>query len=212
MNIIFDLDGTLIDSSERMYRLFCELVPYCTLSKEEYWEYKRNKINHQMLLSMLYPNIKYESFNRKWMPKIEGECYIVMDKLYPDTISVLETLKSKYKLNLLTARQSKDTLVRELEHLGIKKYFSNIFTTGGLMTKEELLEISCHTDIEISDVNNYFISDMGRDIQLGNKMGYTTIAISHGFMSAEKLMEYEPDYLINELSEIIGIIEDKGIL
>lgn len=207
MKIIFDLDGTLIDSSDRMYGLFCELVPECTLSKEEYWEYKRNKVNHQMLLSMQYPNTNFESFNRKWMPKIEEESYIAMDKLYPDTIVVLETLKCKYKLNLLTARQCKDTLLRELENLGIKKYFSNIFTTEGVMTKEELLRISCQFDFELSDVNNYFVSDMGKDIQLGNKMGYTTVAISHGFMAEEKLLEYEPDYLIRELSELIVILE-----
>ena len=34
---IFDLDGTLIDSSERMYKLFCELIPQTNLTKEEYW-------------------------------------------------------------------------------------------------------------------------------------------------------------------------------
>jgi beta-phosphoglucomutase-like phosphatase (HAD superfamily) len=27
VNLVFDLDGTLIDARPRMYRLFCQLVP-----------------------------------------------------------------------------------------------------------------------------------------------------------------------------------------
>lgn len=208
MNIIFDLDGTLIDSSERMYRLFCDLIPECKLSKEEYWDYKRNKVNHKMLLSMKYPHTNFESFNRKWMHMIEGDTYIMMDKVYPDTIAVLEKLKSKYKMYLLTARQSKYALMKELEELGIKKYFVNIFTTEGHMTKTELLCNACLLDTKLADKDNYFVSDMGMDIQLGNKMGYKTVGISHGFMSAEKLKEYQPDYLIDELTDLIAIVEE----
>ena len=71
MIYIFDLDGTLIDSSERMYRLFCDLIPACSLTKNEYWNYKRNKINHKKLIEMLYPQVSFEEFNDRWMPLIE---------------------------------------------------------------------------------------------------------------------------------------------
>ena len=69
--IIFDLDGTLIDSSERMYRLFQDLVPESTFSKEEYWKLKRNKINHKVLLQMYFPDMDFEEFNKKWLSLIE---------------------------------------------------------------------------------------------------------------------------------------------
>ena len=36
MNIFFDLDGTLLDSKERLYYLFQHLVPECKFSFEEY--------------------------------------------------------------------------------------------------------------------------------------------------------------------------------
>ena len=61
--MIFDLDGTIIDSSERMYRLFCKLVPQCRLTKEEYWEYKRNKGNHKKLIETKYPEVDFYEFN-----------------------------------------------------------------------------------------------------------------------------------------------------
>ena len=59
--IIFDLDGTLINSYDRLYFLFKLLVPECTFSKEEYWNLKRNKMNHKDIIEKYFPsmNVRY---------------------------------------------------------------------------------------------------------------------------------------------------------
>ena len=57
MKIFLDLDGTLIDSKLRLYGLFQELVPESILTYEEYWNYKKDKINHKKILK------KYFKFN-----------------------------------------------------------------------------------------------------------------------------------------------------
>ena len=67
MNIFFDLDGTLVDASERLYCLFCDLIPECTFTKEEYWDLKRNKINHQKILEKYFPQYNFSEFNFKWL-------------------------------------------------------------------------------------------------------------------------------------------------
>ena len=203
MRYIFDLDGTLIDSSERMYRLFCELIPESTLTKEEYWSYKRDKVNHKKLIEMLYPHIPFDVFERKWMQLIEADTYLCMDQNYADTIEVLSLLYDRgHKLYLLTARQYKDGLLKELTRLGIIDFFDCIMTTEGKYTKEDILRKYSLNNKELLIADNIFISDMGKDIELGNKFGFYTIAITHGFMSEEKLMEYNPKRIIHELSEI----------
>ena len=50
VNIFFDLDGTLLDSRKRLYKLFQDLVLESNLTIDEYWELKRNKINHKTIL------------------------------------------------------------------------------------------------------------------------------------------------------------------
>lgn len=203
MRYIFDLDGTLIDSSERMYRLFCELIPESTLTKEEYWSYKRDKVNHKKLIEMLYPHIPFDVFERKWMQLIEADTYLCMDQNYADTIEVLSLLYDRgHELYLLTARQYKDGLLKELTRLGIIDFFDCIMTTEGKYTKEDILRKYSLNNNELLIADNIFISDMGKDIELGNKFGFYTIAITHGFMSEEKLMEYNPKRIIHELSEI----------
>lgn len=194
---IFDLDGTLIDASERLYRLFQYLVPESKLTKEEYWSLKRDKINHQMILERYFPKYLFDDFNSKWLSLIEQSEYLNLDCLYIDTIEVLEKLSSENELILLTARQSKENLYKELEKLGIKQYFSHILVTENKCTKEDLLK-------QISfDGQDYFVSDMGKDIAIGNKVGLRTIAITHGFMCRKRLEEYKPNNIIKKLQDLL---------
>jgi len=51
MNIIFDLDGTLIDSKQRLYQLFQHLVPASTLTFQQYWQFKHNRLSNELILS-----------------------------------------------------------------------------------------------------------------------------------------------------------------
>ncbi len=203
MNIIFDLDGTLIDSSERMYRLFLRLVPQCTLTKEQYWDFKRGKVNHKQLLDRYYPEVNFEAFNSQWMSLIETEEYLKMDLNYADTTLVLEALK-KHSLYLLTARQSKENLEAELYVLGLNKYFEQIFVTEGKSGKKELLNNALGSGMLIKNDGDVFISDMGKDIVIGRELGYRTVAVTHGFMNRVCLEKYKPDFMVDELRELIG--------
>lgn len=206
MNVIFDLDGTLIDSSERMYKLFSHLVPQSKFTKEIYWGLKRDKVNHKMLLERFFPEINFEIFNDNWMSLIEVEKFLIFDQIFQDTLPVLKELYLTNALYLLTARQSRDGLLNEMERLGIKTFFKEILTTEGRRTKKELLKETVETISELRDTSNFFVSDMGSDIQLGNFWGYRTVAITHGFMSRKWLETYEPMYLIDELSDLVKII------
>lgn len=203
MNIVFDLDGTLIDASERMYHLFQKLVPQSTLTKKEYWERKRNKVNHQQLLSNEFPKVNYDKFNREWLIQIEKPPFLEMDCCYKDTIFVLKELKKTNALYLLTARQSKANLLKELEYLKILEYFNEIFVTEGKNSKKELFQTEMSMYPEKYTCDDWFISDMGKDIQVGKEMNFFTIAISHGFMSRERLVEYKPDICVDELTELL---------
>ena len=50
------------------------------------------------------------------------------------------------------------------------------------------------------------VSDMGADIAVGNNMGYHTIAVSHGFMNSERLTEYLPDFIVDNLYDFVNVI------
>ena len=198
MNIFFDLDGTLVDSSERMYFLFCDLIPECTFTKEEYWSYKRDKITHQDIIKKFFPKYNFGEFNIKWLSLIEKKKYLKFDKLYDFTIDLLESLKqNRY---LITARQSKENLLEELESLKIIKYFNEIYVTENKFTKEDLFR-----NMKL-DRNCILVTDTGKDIMMAKKVNLKTIGVTWGFMSKNKLIEYKPDFLIDRQGKLKEIL------
>ncbi len=206
MNIVFDLDGTLIDSSERMYRLFQTIVPESQLTKETYWALKRDKVSHKQLIERLFPQYDFDSFNSLWLNEIEKNKYLRMDKIFPDTRSVLDKLSKNNQIILLTARQSKEGLIEELDRLELKQYFSVLLVTAAIKPKEELLKQAEQDCIQRNE-DDLFVSDMGKDIIIGKSLNYKTVAITHGFMSRERLSEYSPDYMINDLCDLLSIAD-----
>ena len=121
--IFLDVDGTLIDSSDRMYNLFCELIPECQLTKCEYWNYKRNKISHQILLDKLYPQHSFEDFNSVWMNKIESEYYLGMDYNYLDTKDVLEYITNPRVRNTFPSNDSTISFLSDNHAIVINRTF-----------------------------------------------------------------------------------------
>ncbi len=201
--LFFDLDGTLLDASDRMYNLFCDLIPNCNLTKTEYWDLKRNRINHQKILEQYFPNYNFKDFNENWMRLIEDKRYLLYDKLYYNTVEVLNYLKNNYTIILITARQSEENLIAELDDLNIKKYFDKILVTKQIYTKEELLNKNFCTQYDT------IISDTGKDIIQGKAANIKTIGISHGFLSKKILEEYNPDLIIDDLNELKAIKEQQ---
>lgn len=195
--IFFDLDGTLINSKNRLYVLFQTLVPQSTFSYDDYWALKHQKINHQQILLTYFPQVDFDMFNQKWLAQIETKEMLDLDFLYKDAISVLTNLKQKHELFVLTARQNKDNLLYELKKLGIFDYFNDVFLTEHKKNKDELI---AHLNLSPDDI---LIGDTGYDIDIAKSCNIKSIAITHGFLPVNILKEYKPDVLIDNLGEII---------
>ena len=203
MNIFFDLDGTLIDSKNRMYQLFCFLIPDNNLTYEEYWTLKKNKIDHKKIILQYlnYPESFYNEFNQKWMNLIEDEDWLKLDKPFFNVINILKKLSNNYDLYLVTARQSKELVVKQMNNLGMKEFFKNILVTHQKEEKHNLI---------LNNVNvtsyDFIIGDTGKDIEAGKRINIRTIAVTTGFQSKDMLITYKPDYIIENINQLENIL------
>ena len=198
MNLIFDLDGTLIDSRMRLYCLFQKLVPQCNLSFDQYWNFKRNKISNATILSehFGFDTVHINEFHSEWMGKIEAAEFLALDQNFPAIFETLDRLKLQAKLYVCTARQSKKPAVDQLDRLGLLPYFEDIMVTEQRLSKAEL--ISRILDLGSED---WIIGDTGLDIQVGQSMGIRTCAVLTGFLSEVSLRAYMPDLIINSAAD-----------
>ncbi|KAB1232133.1 HAD family hydrolase [Chryseobacterium viscerum] len=194
MNIFFDLDGTLIDSRQRLYQLFQSLVPTSELSFDEYWALKRNKISHkEILLSKFnYSNEQYSDFEKKWMSEIELEKWLQLDTPFEGIIDVLIPLSKNHDLFVVTARQSESIALEQIKSFGWENIFTKILVTQQQQEKHDLIKNAVRVTPE-----DWFIGDTGKDIQTGKLLGIKTAAVLSGFLSKESLLPYQPDIIID---------------
>lgn len=199
-NIFFDFDGTLTDPRHRLYQLFQELVPQSKLTFDEYWDIKRKRTDQNKLLTEWF-NFSPEqitAFKKKWMAKVEEKSRLEQDIPFEGVGSFLENLSQNgYVLSLVTARQNPDLVAAQLKKFGWQKFFTHVLVTGQKDKKENLIKNSLPFN-----ENDIFIGDTGEDIYVAKALGMKSIAVSSGFLSAEILKEYNPDYICESVLKI----------
>jgi phosphoglycolate phosphatase len=201
MNLFFDLDGTLIDSKQRLYRLFIYLNPKLNISFEQYWEFKKKKISHKEILVRFYgyTNQEYLFFQNLWMNQIEKIEWLKYDKPFNGLEIVLSALSEKNSLYLVTARQSKIALAEQLKFFGILDYFKLVLVTEQKFEKFDLIVKNVNVSSE-----DYIIGDTGKDIETGRRLSIKTIAVLSGFLSKSSLLTYKPDFIIDDVTKLIS--------
>lgn len=204
MQIVFDLDGTLICSRKRLYELFCDLIDDRSVDFDRYWGFKFQGENNQCILKKHfgYSEGEINNFTIEWMNKIEDDYYLEMDCVIDGIPDFLEKISEKNKLYICTARQSISQVIKQLENLSLLNFFEEIYVTEQKISKEELLlQSNC-----VFGLDDWFVGDTGHDIKAGKKLGAKTCAVLTGFMPRIALEKYKPDLILNNASLLKGFV------
>jgi phosphoglycolate phosphatase len=205
--IVFDLDGTLLDSRDRLYRLFCTLVPENTLSLDDYWALKRSRKDHKTILTSIFhwDEPAVDEFQVRWMEQIEDPEWLRLDRPFAGVHAVLERLSQRHRLYLATARQSASLAVKQLQDLELLAYFAEVLVTQQTQSKLSVLS-SAGLQFVPSDV---VVGDTGEDIRLAKAIGCISMAVWSGFRSREVLKTYQPDHLIDSVTDpqVVDILQ-----
>ncbi|MBC3258106.1 MULTISPECIES: HAD hydrolase-like protein [Pseudomonas] len=199
MNIIFDLDGTLIDSKPRLHQLFQHLVPESKLSFSEYWELKFAGHSNETIVSDRFGfNARaVTEFRRDWMALIESPSFLERDVNFTGIHEALDELKESARLYVCTARQFVNPVHVQLEALNLLGYFDEVMVTEQRNTKEFLIaqKVSNLTS------HDWVVGDTGKDVQVGMALGVNTCAVLTGFMTADALSRYSPKIILESVIE-----------
>ncbi len=193
-----DFDGTLIDPRARLYNLFCQLVPECRLSFDEYWALKRTAITQAELLQRYhgYDEEKCSTVKARWMIAVEDEAALLTDEPLPGTGDWLGRIADKNELILVTARQRPNLVERQLTALGWRDFFKHVLVTGQKTSKVALMQL-----VRIAEQPGVMIGDTGEDIRAGKELGLETVAVTSGMLDANVLKKYEPDGILASVTD-----------
>ncbi len=200
MNYFLDLDGTLIDSKQRLYKLFCYLNPTIHISYEDYWELKKSKVSHRDILTKKfgYSETQFLLFQKLWMSEIEKVKWLNFDQPFEKIEQLLNILSKDNSVFLVTSRQFESRVINQLDNFGWLSYFKKILVTRQKIEKFQLIIKNAKVSPE-----DYIIGDTGKDIETGKKLGINTIAVLSGFLNEKSLLEYNPNHIFGNINELL---------
>ena len=195
MNMVFDLDGTLIDSRLRLYRLFQHLVPDSQFSYEQYWALKQKKISNEVILSSMLGKEQDQvmRFVAQWMALIESPSYLALDKNFVGIHAALTRFQQQADLYVCTARQLRQPVLDQLASLDILQFFKRVLVTEQKHSKETLIAAY----VANLSSQDWMVGDTGNDIQVGKLLNMKTCAVLSGFVSRVSLEDYNPDLILD---------------
>lgn len=206
MLIVLDFDGTLIDMTERWWRLHLDVardsrLPHCG-DKDSYVAQKREGTAEGVIMGKLSSDVEaIRSYEQERLLRIELPEYLRHDALFSDTLPTLRALRRRgHRLVLLTKRRSRVALLEELKHLGIDECFDEVLVTE----KEEKISILRARYDPRELALGLFLSDDRADLDAASELGLRGIASGYGCRSREFLAASGAQSIINSLKDILS--------
>ncbi|MDF1880779.1 phosphoglycolate phosphatase [Sulfurimonas sp. MAG313] len=219
--IIFDLDGTLVDSVPDLALAVNDMLK--TLGRETFEEkiirtwvgngaqtlVKRSLCGKTEINDLLDP----ELFNKalEIFLKSYAQNLCVNTVLYPDVFEVLQNLETRgFRLALVTNKPF-DFIEPLLIGLGIDNMFELCLGGDSLLKKKPdpmpLIHVCETLGIEIDEC--LMIGDSKNDILAAKSAGMQSIGVTYGYNYNESISLDEPEAVIESMSEVCALLGDK---
>lgn len=213
--ILFDLDGTLTDPKEGIVNSILYALEKLGLH-ENFIDELDNFIGPPLRESFLKRyNLSNELadnamlYYREYF-SIKG---IYENRIYPGVKDMLETLSS-HNFHLFVAT-SKPTIyaIEVLRHFNIDTYFKEIIGSNldnTLTDKKEIISYMVST-YGLQASNSIMIGDRKYDIIGAKNNSLKTIGVTYGYGSIDELLEFHPDFIVNNCKGIEELLIDTSI-
>ena len=208
--VLFDLDGTLIDTSDLIFRSFeyaLDTVLHTQIPREELlWTFGRPL---EQIMKNLGGERADELLKAFRAYSISHETDI---NLFPQVHETLAHLRAKgIKTAIVTSRIRPSTM-RDLEILQL-----NPALFDAIITPESTIEhkpnpapaLKAMELLGVSPEETIMIGDSMHDLQCGRQAGCRTAFVQYSMVPQEELRAQNPDYSVASLSDLIDILKLK---
>lgn len=210
--VLFDLDGTLVNTNELIIASFLHTLDH----------YYPNEYTREKVIEFIGPSLD-DTFNRLNPDKVDEmiEMYRTFnhemhDELVEEYGTVKETVKALhekgYKLAVVTTKISK-TAMMGLKLTGLDQYFS-VLVGMDHVTKvkpdpEPLL--NALNQLQSSPERAIMVGDSQYDILGGKNTGTKTAAVAWTIKGKEFLQSYEPDVMLETMSDLLEFLGEESL-
>ena len=215
--VIFDLDGTLIDSIDIYFRIVENALERLKLPPVS-----RSKI----LAAAESEDFKWELVLPREVQRrrknIIDEAWAVINEIAPQMFAddldiiqgadgALKKVSAKgLKIGLATSTQNYylETKMLPLKNAGVDKLIEVIITSDDVKERKPAPEalIMCAQQLELEPDSCVYVGDTTTDMQSGKAAGMHTIGVLTGFDDYEALNNEQPDAIIDSIRNLIDVL------
>lgn len=204
--VLFDLDGTLIDTNELIIQTFQTVLD----------ERFPGKYSRETILPFLGPPL-YETFQqvdptqvddlidayRKW----NMENHDAMVQAFPGVVETLENLHARgIKLAIVSTKRN-EMIERALNLMNVRQYFTAVIGLDDVRNAKpdpEPVQLAL-SKLEVKPEHALMVGDNFHDIVAARAAGVDSVAVAWSIKGLDYLMAFEPVYAIHDMSELVNI-------
>ena len=212
--VLFDLDGTLIDSGDDLANSVNFMLKKMNKKQYDNETIKRWIGNGAAVLvkralsgSMEIKDIDEEKFQKAFEIFMNhySENLCVNTRLFDGVREVLESLKDK-KLAIITNKPFK-FVSPILEHFKIEDYFDVVLGGDSLDEKKpsaKPLKVACKK-LGVLENEAVMVGDSKNDIIAAKNAGIRSVCVTYGYLQGEEAESLGADFIINSLVELRNV-------
>lgn len=205
--LIFDFDGTLVDSFYTAMQKLRILADELNFKKIEVDEIEKLKdfTSKELIQYLNIPFYKLPKVLRYAREYMRNEMFLLSP--FNGLPEVLNELQLNFSLGILTSNSSHNVSMW-LERHKIRHLFHFIHAESSYFGKKRILKkIIKSYDMDLAQT--FYIGDETRDIEAAKKCNIRSLAVSWGFNSEETLRRCDPHYLAREPRDILTILKEQ---
>ncbi|WP_078864173.1 phosphoglycolate phosphatase [Streptomyces sp. AcH 505] len=212
--IIFDLDGTLVDSAEDLQAALNQLLSelrLCSIGAEEIKAMIGDGVPKLVERGLAAANGDPEKAD-VWVPRfleIYQQNPAALTRCYPDVRETLGMLhRRKFKLGVVTNKPARAAR-QILESLLLSQFFSVVVGGDTLQERKPhpapLLEAARQLDLEPGQI--LMVGDNMHDVKAARAAGMRCVAVSYGYHH-QPPSEFNADGLIDRFGDLLALVMD----
>lgn len=209
--IVFDFDGTIIDSEEGIAKAFQAALKSKGILEEL-----------DLIKGLIGPPLSRTIITKYGLSEEEGtkamevhrnyyrDYGIYESRLFPNVEKMLKTFNDMGIILMIATNKPESYSLEQMKYYDIEKYFNSIVGNNESQTrgtKADFIKMAINsTNIDVSEV--IMVGDRYIDIEAGKQVGLKTVGVTYGYGSEEEIKNSDPTYIIENIMELIDIIKE----
>ena len=211
--VIFDLDGTLVDSASDLYRAMNlslkELnLPLVTEQQVRVWVGKGTAIFCFFVLKHITGEVdptQHEQLLATFL-KIYNAEPCVETLPFDGVVEFLDWASAQHKKLICVANKPEQPARAIIKELALDHYFE--YVIGGdrfeVRKPDPKPLLHCVEAFDATPAQTLMIGDSSNDVEAARRAGVDCIVLSYGYNHGENILECQPQQVVDDLRELIA--------